>query len=127
MDYLMTILSAFFTALAVQLAPMLMELAALAVTILVGHLALVARKRFGLEIEARHREALHMAIMTGLKTAVAAGYDKDQAMKVAVTYARTSVPDAVKALRPAAGVLMDIAHAKYEDVTFFRDPVAKKD
>lgn len=116
MDRLAEILTTFFTALAVQLAPMLMEIAALGVTILVGHLAVVARRRFGIEIEARHREALHQAIMTGLRSAVAAGYGKDKAMEAAVAYARQSTPDALRALKPSPSVLMDIAHAKLDQL-----------
>ena len=58
---------AFLTALT----PQLIELIAAIATIILGWLAAQARARWGIEIEARHREALHSALMTGVRYAVA--------------------------------------------------------
>ncbi len=53
-------MNAFLTAIA----PHFLELIAAIVTIIIGWLAAQARARWGIEIEARHREALHSALMT---------------------------------------------------------------
>ena len=112
----MDLLNTFLTTLLVQLMPVLLQVVAVVVALLIGLAARAAWQWFGIEIEARHREALHSAIMTGIKSAVAAGFGKDKAMEVAVGYARQSVPDAMRRLKPVPEVLMDIAHAKLDDV-----------
>jgi len=58
-------------------------------------------RRWGLEIEARHREALHSALMTGVKHALFEGLQGRTAIaKATVDYVHTSVPDALAALKP---------------------------
>jgi hypothetical protein len=55
------------------LAPHLLELIAAILTLIIGWLAAKARVRWGIEIEARHREALHSALMTGVRHALSEG------------------------------------------------------
>ena len=61
-------MDAFLTALTAHL----IELIAAIGTIILGWLASQARARWGIEIEARHREALHSCLMTGVSYALRA-------------------------------------------------------
>ncbi|MER5171574.1 hypothetical protein [Thioclava kandeliae] len=102
-------------ALMAALAPYIMQLLALAVTALVGWIAAEVKKRFGVEIEAKHREALHSALMTGAQLALSrlgAAAGTTALTQAAVAYAKTSVPDAIAKLGPSAAVLQDLAEAK---------------
>jgi hypothetical protein len=97
------------------LTPHLLELIAAIATIIIGWLAARARARWGIEIEARHREALHSALMTGVRHALARGLqEQDAVAKAAVDYVKTSVPDALGALRPAPQQLIMMAKATLE-------------
>lgn len=61
----------------------------------------------GIQIEARHREALHEAIRSGVESAVLHGPNVAIGTLKAhvVQHLRESVPDAMKALAPGDGVL----------------------
>jgi hypothetical protein len=76
----------------------------------------VARARWGIEIEARHREALHSALMSGIRAALSRGSSPQEAIAAAVQHAAQSVPDAIMALQPDSGVLSSIAEAKLREV-----------
>ncbi len=92
-------------------APAIAELVAVVV---LGLLAM-AYRRFseltGIQIEAKHREALHTAIETGVLAAIEKGpnWGKEQIIKAAVDHVRRSVPDAVKVLKPSDPVLHNLA------------------
>ncbi|AXQ94565.1 hypothetical protein LV780_12525 [Cereibacter azotoformans] len=87
------------------LAPSLLDLAGVVLTALIG-LATVRFQRWtGIQIEARHREALHSAIMTAARLAVARKLTPDAATEFASSYVRNSVPDALKQLAPSADTL----------------------
>jgi hypothetical protein len=102
-------------ALLAALAPHLLELIAALLTAIIGWLAAQAKARWGLEIEARHREALHSALMTGVKHALSEGVQGRTAItRAAVGYVRVSVPDALAALKPGPGQLTDMAEATLE-------------
>lgn len=93
----------------------ILPIVATIVTAVIGWAAAQARARWGVEIEARQREALHSALMTGAQLALARlGPQASQSAltAAAVEYAQTSVPGAISGLRPAAGVLSDLALAK---------------
>lgn len=75
----------------------------------------VAKQRWGIEVEARHREALHSAIMSGIRAALSKGGDGPDIVEAAIAHARASVPDAISALSPAPGVLASIAEAKLRE------------
>lgn len=97
------------------LAPHLLELIAAILTLIIGWLAVEARTRWGIEIEARHREALHSALMTGVRHALARGLqERDAVAEAAVEYVRISVPDALRALKPETQQLVRMAEAKLE-------------
>ena len=84
-------------------------------TALIGWAATAAKQRWGIEIEARQREALHQALMTGAQLALTRlGPQASQAALAAevIKYAQGSVPGAISGLRPTGGVLSDLALAK---------------
>ncbi|MBN7785155.1 hypothetical protein JYP51_09505 [Ponticoccus gilvus] len=94
-------MNALFTALE----PAIVEIAGLFVAGLIAWAANTARQRFGLEIEEKHRDALHSAIMSGVQSALARGLSGQAAATHALEYIHDSVPDAVKRLKPAPRVL----------------------
>ena len=71
-----------------------------------------AKRRWGIEIEARHREALHSALMSGITAALNRGLAGQQAVDAAISYAARSVPDALAKLEPDAAVLAELTVAK---------------
>lgn len=97
-----------------------------AVTAALGVLAPHAKRWLDLEIEARHRAALHSAIMSGLRAALARngmslqGVAPEALVSEAVDYAERSVPDAIAALRGPRDVLFTLARSKLEDVAVAR-------
>lgn len=84
-------------------------------TIVLDRATKVARERWGIEIEATHRAALHSALMSGIRAALLRGLSGADAVEAAIIHASGSVPDAIKALRPDAAVLTRIAEAKLRD------------
>lgn len=98
------------------LAPHVLEILGVALSAIIASAAGYAKRKWGLDIEARHREALHSALLTGIKMATARNLDTGRAVDLAIDYARLSVPDAITALRPIKGVLESIARAKLVEV-----------
>lgn len=75
----------------------------------------------GIQIEARHREALHSAVMTGVSAALARGQlraseisidVKSQIVKEAIDWAQASVPDALKFIGVTPEALAELAMSK---------------
>lgn len=93
------------------LTPHLMEVIGLALTILLGGLFSTLKTRWGIEIEARHRAALHSAIMTGVLAALDRGLAGEAAVNAALGHVHASVPDAIEKLRPAPGVIDNLIGA----------------
>lgn len=92
--------------------PPLLDIAGIAVAGVLIRVSLVAKQRWGIEIEARHREALHAALMSGVRAALAGGLSGQAAVDAAIRHAARSVPDAINRLSPTAQVLASIAEAK---------------
>lgn len=93
-----------------------------------GWLAFQAKRRIEMithvEMEAYHRETLHMAIATGVRLGVAK-LNRDGAAvqehmlslkRQAVEYARRSSPDAIAYLGATFDRLIDLAEAKIEEI-----------
>jgi hypothetical protein len=99
------------------LLPHMLELLALILTGVIGWAAAAARAKWGIDIEARHREALHSALMTGARMALQRGLSGPEAVTLATGYAESSVPDAIARLRPSESVLTNLARAKIAEVT----------
>lgn len=103
--------------LLIDLSPVLLEIIAGLLTALLSWVVLTLRQRWGIEIEARHREALQSAMMNGARIALARGLSGAAAADLAQGYAQASVPDAMRNLRPSEAVLAQLARAKLHEVT----------
>lgn len=95
-----------------ELLPPLLALLAALIGLVLRNAEKIARERWGIEIEARHREALHSALMTGIAAALTRGAGTRAAIAEAIDYATRSVPDAITALDPAPETLQALAEAK---------------
>lgn len=107
----------FLQTLIASLMPHILELVGVVVTVLIASLVSTLKARFGIEIEARHREALHSALMSGIRAALGRGFTGQEAIDMALKYTLDSVPDALVALNPNANVLADLAAAKLREAT----------
>ncbi|ULB10777.1 hypothetical protein ORIO_12775 [Cereibacter azotoformans] len=94
------------------LTPSLLDLAGVALTALIGFATLRFQRWTGIQIEARHREALHSAIMTAARLAVARKLAPDAAADFVSSYVRDSVPDALKQLAPPADTLEALVRSR---------------
>lgn len=94
--------------------PGLLEILGLALTGIIGWAASKARQKWGIEIEARQREALHSALMTGALLALKHELTGRAAIDLVLRYIKQSVPDAIGNLKPTPEVLADLAKAKLE-------------
>ena len=92
--------------------PALLQVIGLVLSLLLARAADAARVHWGLDIEAAHRNALHTALMSGVRMALDRGLRGAAATDAAMAHARESVPDAIAALRPTRGVLQNLARAK---------------
>ncbi|MFN3647853.1 MAG: hypothetical protein ACK4S2_15325 [Gemmobacter sp.] len=99
------------------LLPHLLELASGLLALAIGWAAMRFNAWTGIQIEARHREALHAALMTGARAAVSRGLPVQQAVDLAVGHAQASVPAAMKRLKPSEPVLRNLARAKVAEAT----------
>lgn len=97
--------------------PGLAELVGLALTGIIAWLANTARAKWGVEITARHREALHSALWTGAQLALERKLTGASALELIKSYVRQSVPGAIAALNPTTAVLTDLAKAKLEEAS----------
>ena len=108
-------------AILTELQPAITTLAVAILTALRGVVTSWISAKFKIDIEAKHRAALHSALETG----VARVLDKlthlpqvtraDTAVAEAVAYVEKSVPDAIKALSPSKDHLRDMALAKAKE------------
>ncbi|SNT44483.1 hypothetical protein SAMN05421763_1303 [[Luteovulum] sphaeroides subsp. megalophilum] len=94
------------------LTPSLLDLAGVALTALIGFATIRFQRWTGIQSEARHREALHSAIMTAARVAVARKLAPDAATEFVSSYVRNSVPDALKQLAPPADTLDALIRSK---------------
>ncbi len=100
--------------------PVALELMGLVLGALLIRATSAAKDRWGIEIEARHREALHAALMSGARAALMRGLTDRDAITAAIDHARKSVPDAIGKLRPEQRVMVRIAEAKLRDALGLR-------
>lgn len=95
--------------------PSLMDLLGVLLAGVIAWASNTARRRWGLAIEANHREALQSAIMTGARLALAGKLDAQAAIALILSHVQASVPDAVGALKPSTDVLTNLARAKLQE------------
>ena len=105
-----------FTEIWEALAPSFIEALGALITLLFGWLSVTLHRKWGIEIEARHREALHSALMTGARAAVDGNLNGVKARSMVMDYVRQSVPDALRYLTASDSVLMRLAEAKLRQV-----------
>lgn len=96
--------------------PHLVEILGLILTAVIGWAATKASAKWGLDIEAKHRDALHSALMTGARLALARQLTVAAAVDLILGYAKTSVPGALKKLNPPRSVLENLAKSKLEQL-----------
>mgnify|MGYP001271248871 CR=1 FL=1 len=105
------------------LRPYIADLIGIGVAGLIAYLSMLLRTKFGIEIEARHREALHSAAVTGVNMALGQLNGRVEGLTVdvknklladAMTYVIKSVPDAIRffELDQKADALRDILKSK---------------
>lgn len=109
----------------------------LLLTLILAIIAWLMRKlpeRWRLDIEARHREALHKALDTGIGLAIDTMQKHptiaapDMAIGTVLDYVERSVPDALRRLAPSRAHLEDMARAKLKqqvDAIMGRDRLAE--
>lgn len=96
--------------------PHLLEIMAALLTTVLSAAALKAKAKWGIEIEAKHREALHSAIMSGIMAATAQKLTGGRVIDFALAHARSSSPDAITALQASQAVLQNLAEAKLKQL-----------
>lgn len=108
----------------------------LLLTLILAIIAWLMRKlpeRWRLDIEARHREALHRALDTGIGLAIDTMQKHptiaapDMAIGTVLDYVERSVPDALRKLAPSRAHLENMARAKLQqrvDAIVGRDRLA---
>jgi hypothetical protein len=98
--------------------PHILEIVSLLIMLVISYMAKKLRDWTGIQIEARHREALHSALMTGVRYALDRNVPSAQAVALAVGYAQTiGAPQAVAALGVSEDTLGQIARAKLIEAT----------
>lgn len=98
------------------LAPPLLNVLSVVVTAAISVAAARFTQLTGVQIEARHREALHSALMTAARVAVERNFSGANAVSFVEDYARRSVPDAIRALAPSPTTLEALARSKIRQV-----------
>lgn len=90
-----------------QVQTALIGIVGLVLTVIINRAAGAFTAATGLEIEKKHREALHEAIITSVESGIRHGAGEAEATLRAhvMAHLRRSVPDALKALTPGDGVI----------------------
>lgn len=91
----------------------------LLLTALIGWVSMVLNKKYGMDIEARHREALHSALLSGARLAIAGKLTGSAAIAVNRKYTVEAAPDAVRAFKldERLDKLDELAESKLEQLT----------
>lgn len=97
------------------LEPVLVVISAI-LTFLISRATSTAKQRWNLDIEYHHRQALHSALMSGVRAALGQGASPQDAIASAIKHSINSVPDAIQALDPSDGVLASIAESKIGEI-----------
>ena len=98
------------------LAPYLPTLMDLVLIPFIVALCVRGLKMLGLDMEAKHREALHSALTSGAQLALKHELTGKAAIDLILRYVVSSVPDAIKGLGASHEVMTDLAKAKIEQV-----------
>lgn len=96
--------------------PHLLEIAGLMLTAIIGWAANTARRKWGVDIEAKYQADLHTALTTAARLALSKQLTGAAAMDLILDYAKRSVPDALSKLNPPQAVIENLAKSKIEAV-----------
>lgn len=94
--------------------PHILQIVSIVVMAVVGFAAQKATQKWGIDIEAKHRDALHEALMTAARLAIGRNLTGQAAISLILDYAKRSVPDALNKLSPPAVVIENLAQSKLE-------------
>ncbi|MDO6587316.1 hypothetical protein Q4543_17530 [Salipiger sp. 1_MG-2023] len=94
--------------------PAIVALFGALLTAIINSAAATLKAKTGIEIEARHRDALHAAILSGVNVALSEGLEPSELLERGVAYAKRSVPDAIQHFAPSDDMLRDMVKAKAE-------------
>ena len=103
------------------LAPVIADYLGFVILGIVGFFLRNLPAKWRLDVEQKHRDALHRALLTGVNFAFdtlqlhPAVATHDKAIAVAVDYVKGSVPDALKRLAPSQEQLEAMARAKLQE------------
>lgn len=99
------------------LMPPILEITSIILLAALTWAAAWAKRKFGIDIEAKHRDALHSALMSGAQLAAARQLTGNAAVALILDYVRKSVPDALAKLSPNLAILTDLAEAKLQQTS----------
>lgn len=106
-----------------ELLPTLLQGIAAILGVVLLRAANTAKARWGIEIEAKHREALQSALMTGATMALAKGLAGKDATNEALRHVLArGAPDAARFFGLDARGLEDLAQAKIREALFAQAP-----
>lgn len=100
------------TGLMAAVLPYLIDILAIVLMAALTWASAWAKRKFNIDIEAKYRDGLHSALMTGARLAASRQLTGQAAIALIVDYVRKSVPDALASLKPSSGTLQDLAEAK---------------
>lgn len=99
------------------LADAVISIASLGITAALAVIVPMLKQRWGIEIEAKHRDALHSALMTGIAAALGRGLTGQGAVAAALAHVRAGgAPDAVRYFGLAEPALERMAMAKLQEM-----------
>lgn len=108
-------MSEFLSQLYAAVLPPLLALLSIILGRVIARAATVAQERWGIEVEARHREALQSAVMTGITAAMGRGLRGPEAIRAAIEYTLSKgAPDAVDFFDLGMEDLSRIAESKLQ-------------
>ena len=105
--------------------PQLLAILAALLTAAIGWAATRFAQKTGIDIEARHREALHSALITGPQLAIRGKLTGSAATALTLDCVAKSVPDAIAKLAPSQAVLADLAQAKLQEADVLSAALAR--
>lgn len=97
-------------------APHLIELFMALVSLATGYALVLIKRYTGIQIEEKHRLALHSAIRTGVLAMASNGLQGQALVDAVKDYVRASVPDALAYFVPGDGVLSTLIKSKIKDI-----------
>lgn len=103
------------TGLMAAVLPYIMDILAIVLMAALTWASAWAKRKFNIDIEAKHRDGLHSALMTGARLAASRQLTGQAAIALIVDYVRKSVPDALASLKPSSAVLQDLAQSKLQE------------